>query len=117
MQDATAVLRVGDYERAKEFYIEKLGFEVKEEGGDPAGFGIFRRDKAQVFLESWQGAEAPYDRWRVYIHVDDIESYAQEFREKGITFSHEVTTTEYGMREFEIADPDGNVVCFGMDIG
>ena len=27
-----------------------------------------------------------------------------------------VENTVYGMREFEITDPDGNVVCFGEDM-
>ncbi len=27
------------------------------------------------------------------------------------------TVTEYGMREVEVADPDGNVLCLGGDAG
>ncbi len=109
------VLRVSDYQRAKAFWTEVLGFSVAEEAGDPVvGFGIFRRDAARVFLEAWQGPEAPYHRWRAYFHSSDLDGIAKSLTEAGADFKGP-TVTEYGMREIEIADPDGNVVCFGQD--
>ena len=115
IESATPVLRSGDYPRAKAYYTDVLGFRCVEEGGDPAGFGIFIRDKARIFVEAWQGADAPYHRWRAYFHVADVDAMAAEFTQQGAKFSHEITVTEYGMREFEVTDPDGNVLCFGMD--
>ncbi|RED13867.1 VOC family protein [Pontivivens insulae] len=109
------VLRVSDYPRAKAFYVDVLGFSVMEEAGDPVvGFGIFRHGPARVFLEAWQGAEAPYDRWRAYFHTTDIGEVAGRLRAAGTSFSGP-TATEYGMTEIEVADPDGNVLCFGVD--
>ena len=113
-ENATPVLRCGDYGRAKAFYIDTLGFRCIEEGGEPAGFGIFVRDRAQIFLESWQGPDAPYHRWRAYIHIDDHDALVSELRDK-VAFTGGPHTTEYGMREVEITDPDGNVLCFGSD--
>lgn len=116
IETATPVLRVSDYQRAKAFWTEILGFDCVEEAGEPApGFGIFRQGGARVFLEAWQGPEAPYHRWRAYFHVDGLEDYFAGITARGGTPSHPLTTTEYGMREFEITDPDGNVVCFGTD--
>ena len=114
LESATPVLRSGDYPRAKAFYVEVLGFTCVEEGGDPAGFGIFIRDGARIFVEAWQGAEADYDRWRAYVHVDDLDALAAELGAR-VAFSRPVTETVYGMREFEVTDPDGNVICFGAD--
>ncbi|MEO0388790.1 MAG: VOC family protein [Pseudomonadota bacterium] len=116
LHSATPVLRTGDYPRAHRFYTHILGFECAEEAGDPVGFGIFRRDRARVFLEAYQGAEAPYHRWRAYFHVDGVEALAASIVERGGILATEVTETEYGMLEFEIADPDGNVLCFGQDV-
>ncbi|MEM7243176.1 MAG: glyoxalase superfamily protein [Pseudomonadota bacterium] len=115
MQDATPVIRVSDYARARGFYAGQLGFDVIEEGGDPARFGIFRRDKAQLFINAWDGAGAAYEGWVAYIHVADIAATKADLDARSVAFVRGPVVTEYGMAEIEIADPDGNVICFGAD--
>ena len=115
--NATPVIRVSDYQRAKAFYTELLGFEVTSEAGDPeVGFGIFRAGAAQVFLIAWDGPEADYDRWRAYLYPQDMDAKIAHFKAKGVTFKGPVVT-EYGMQEVEVTDPDGNVICLGRDAG
>ena len=109
------VLRVADYQEARAFWTNVLGFEIMEEAGEPlTGFGIYRRDKAQVFLTAWDGPEAPYERWRAYFHTDDLGGLKDQLDGKGATYRGP-TTTPYGMSEIEITDPSGNTVCFGAD--
>jgi hypothetical protein len=69
-----------------------------------------------VFLEAWQGPEAPYDRWRAYFHTDDLDGIEAALKAAGVAHAGPATT-EYGMREIEVADPDGNVVCFRRGCG
>lgn len=107
------VLRVAEYPRAKAFWTGVLGFTVGEEGGDPARFGIFHRDTATVFLDSWNGADPkPSPGWRAYFHTNDLDALANELAGQPIKGP---VVTVYGMREIEITDPDGNTVCFGQD--
>ncbi|MEO0913055.1 MAG: VOC family protein, partial [Pseudomonadota bacterium] len=107
LHSATPVLRTDDYQRSKAFYVDVLGFRCVEEAGEPvAGFGIFIRDKARVFIEAWIGAEPRHDRWRAYFHVTDLDPLAAEFRAKGGAPS-DIVRTEYDMREVTITDPDG----------
>ena len=109
------VLRVKDYVEAREFWNSVLGFEIMEEAGEPAtGFGIFRRDRAEVFLTAWDGPEAPYKGWRAYYHTDDLDGLVEDLKTADATFKGPVLT-EYGMREVEVTDPSGNTVCFGAD--
>ncbi len=115
LESAKPVLRVSDYPAARRFYTDVLGFSPVEEAGEPTGFGIYVRDKASVFLIAYDGPEAAYDKWRVYIHVKDIEDLARQIEANGGILTSGLTTTGYGMREIEIADPDGNVICFGED--
>lgn len=115
LTSSVPVLRVSDYGRARAFWTEVLGFAVVEEAGEPEPvFGIFRRDAAQVFLVARDGPEAAYDHWRAYFHTDDLAGLRAAFEGAGVNFSGP-KRTEYGMDEIEIADPDGNVVCFGQD--
>ncbi|MGI9422250.1 MAG: glyoxalase superfamily protein [Hyphomicrobiaceae bacterium] len=117
LTQSTPVLGASDYERARLFYRDQLGFSVVEEGGEPPRFGIFRRDRALLYVDSWKGARQPVrNLWSAYIHVTGLAGLAQEFQAAGVTLTRDITETVYGMREFEVTDPDGNIVCFGEDI-
>ena len=117
LTQSTPVLGAADYERARAFYRDQLGFSVIEEGGDPPRFGIFRRGRALIYVDGWKGARQPLPNlWSAYIHVTDLAGLAREFQGAGVTLTREISETVYGMREFEITDPDGNIVCFGEDI-
>ncbi len=115
-QRATPALRSSDYQRTRDFYTDVLGFAVIEEGGDPTRFGIFKRDRAVLFINTWDGgpAEAP-GGWDAYIHVNDLDATCSEVRDKRATVTRESQLTVYGMFEFEVRDPVGNVLCFGAD--
>ena len=40
-----------------------------------------------------------------------------EFADAGARITRPLEDAVYGMREFEVTDPDGNVLCFGTDTG
>lgn len=110
------VLRVSDYARAKAFWTDVLGFVVGEEGGDPPRFGIFHRDRATVFVDAWAGPDPePSPGWRAYFHCDDVDGLAEYLAASGLDVRGPRDTV-YGMREIEIRDPAGNILCFGQDI-
>ena len=113
---ATPVLKSADYPRSRHFYLETLGFELREEGGDPARFGIFARGGSVIFVDAWHGGPNPVDgAWDAYLHVKGLEALFQELRSRGANITRPIEDTVYGMREFEVTDPDGNVLCFGED--
>lgn len=112
---STPVLRSDDYQRAHRFYTTVLNFECVEEGGDPPRFGIFRRDQAFLFINAWNGAPpSKVGGWDAYIHVDGLDAFYRDVLERGAD-AKAPRVTAYGMREIEIMDPDGNVLCFGED--
>ncbi|HIP79673.1 MAG TPA: hypothetical protein EYH07_14575 [Kiloniellaceae bacterium] len=114
---STPVLKTGDYPRARTFYAETLGFRILEEGGDPARFGIFERDRAVVFVDAWHGPPPTSPGgWDAYLHCADVDVLCREFAEAGARITRPLEDAIYGMREFEVTDPDGNVLCFGTDM-
>ena len=113
---ATPVLKSEDYSRSRAFYVDVLGFGIAEEGGDPPRFGIFERGRSVLFVDAWHGAPQPVaGTWDAYIHVTDLEALHAEFEARGAPITRPIEDTVYGMREFEVTDPDGNVLCFGED--
>lgn len=114
MISATPVLRSGDYDRSRAFFVDRLGFRVTEEGGDPPRFGIFQKEGAVVFVDSWHGAnEESSDAWAAYIHVENLVDYLTNVERAHVPITKPLHDTVYGMREFEVTDPDGNIICFG----
>ena len=116
LERATPVLKSGDYARSRAFYEGTLGFRVLEEGGDPPRFGIFERGKSVLFVNAWKGPPKLVPGvWEAYIHVTGLDALFDELQAAGAPIVRPVEDTVYGMREFEVADPDGNVLCFGED--
>ena len=116
VQRATPVLKVADYPAARAFYVEVLGYRVREEGGDPPRFGIVARGGSVLFLDAWHGGARPVPgAWDAYVHVSGLDSLVEELRSTGAPITRPIEATVYGMREFEVTDPDGNVLCFGED--
>ena len=116
-ESATPVLKTGDYPRARAFYSDRLGFSVVEEGGDPARFGIFRRGGAMVFVDGWNGPPPNTGTgWDAYVHVQGLDVLCDELSAAGVEIMRGPVETEYRMREIDVRDPDGNIICFGQDL-
>jgi uncharacterized glyoxalase superfamily protein PhnB len=47
-----------------------------------------------------------------YITVDDADAVWAEVQKAGATVS--IENSSYGMRDFNVADPDGNILGFGQ---
>lgn len=118
---ATPVLPSADYLRARRFYQDVLGFRISEEAGDPAGFGIFERDGCVVFVDAFRGvprpdAETGDHGWTAHFRIRGLDAFAREITQRGVELARAISTTNYGMRELEVLDPDGNRLCFGEDL-
>ena len=116
LERSTPVLKTADYERARAFYRDTLGYKLAEEGGSPARFGIFKRGGSVIFVNGWQGGPTPVPgAWDAYVHVVGLEALLAELRAAEANVTQDIEDKVYGMREFEVTDPDGNVICFGED--
>jgi catechol 2,3-dioxygenase-like lactoylglutathione lyase family enzyme len=115
VQSSIPVLRVADYPAARAFWTDVMGFSIAEEGGDPARFGIFKRDAAVVFVDGWHDADPePCPVWRAYFHVEAAADVVEQV--SGSAPVEGPVDTVYGMREVTVTDPSGNRLCFGQDV-
>ena len=48
--------------------------------------------------------------------AENVAALYEEFQEKGAAFRYVLRVTDYGMKEFAIADPDGYSIGFGESL-
>lgn len=98
---------------ALSFYTEKLGFKKVFENGDPVGFVILKKDDAEVHLTLKQDHKAS-DRNVLHMLVSDAQTLYDVLEKANVQIVKGVRDAEYGLRDFVIADPDGNRIDIGQ---
>ncbi len=102
-----------DPQAAAEWYRDRLGFVVKFVMD---GYAIVGRDDVEFHF--WRCADrAIAEATSAYVRVDDIDAMHAEFAgaAEGGRISP-VADREWGMREFYVWDPDGNLLRFGVPV-
>lgn len=110
LQKNIPILRIFDVAKAKEFYIDWLGFKIdwehQFEPNTPYYFGI-SKDDIQLHLSEHYGDATPGSK--VFIICDEIEKYCDELKAKNYKYYRpSVEKTFYGALCMEVTDPFGN---------
>lgn len=103
---------VTDIPTALSFYTEKLGFKKVFENGDPVGFVILKKDDAEIHLTLKPDHKAS-DRNVLHMMVNDAQTLYDVLENANVRIIKGIRDAEYGLRDFVIADSDGN----RLDIG
>jgi len=108
-------LAVADPAATGAFFEEALGFEGRL-WGDPPAYLIVRRDDAILHFRRAASpgevrSNAPRDVWDAYLWCDGVDTLAAEVQRRGVPLERGPQTMAYDMREFDVLDPDGHVLC------
>ncbi len=116
-------LLVADVVRAAEYYRDKFGFRIVgyffEE---PPVFAMVGRDDRIIMLRLMTAGRGGSNRnyadeaLDAYIWTDDVDALHAEFQQSGADISSPPQLRVYGMKELEVLDLDGYVICFGEDV-
>ncbi|HEY4327956.1 MAG TPA: VOC family protein [Mucilaginibacter sp.] len=113
-QYAATIFHVSYVERSIEYYTGVLGFTVDFRYGDLAGM-VF--GNVLIYLSGpAQGVKRAIGEGSIYIFCDDVNEYYLNIKSMGADISVDIEDRAYGMRDFGIADPDGNFLTFGMEM-
>jgi len=106
-------LAAADIGAAAGWYRDKLGFEVRAVWPD---YAIVARDEVELHFATCQD-RAIAENTSAYLRVDDVDGMhaALENAHDGGRIS-EVADRAWGMREFYVWDPDGNLLRFGAPV-
>lgn len=103
-------LPVRDMAAAVRFWTETMGFRALFLNGDPPVYAVVGRDEVEIALHREQ---ARAGHARCYVKVSNVESAYEELRGKGVRVLNELSPQSYGLKDFVIADPDGNQIGVG----
>jgi catechol 2,3-dioxygenase-like lactoylglutathione lyase family enzyme len=107
------ILHVRNLRASQRYYRDALGFKIDWEYGDPPDFGSVSRGDAALFM--CQGCQGNPGSWMI-IFTPNVDRLHREIADKGAIIKLPPTNMPWGMREMQVADPDGNVIRFGTAI-
>jgi catechol 2,3-dioxygenase-like lactoylglutathione lyase family enzyme len=110
-----STIAVRDLPRALAFYVSVMGMHVTFENGDPAGFAILERDAAELHLTVARDHRASTSNVAHLLVTDATELYDYLIGH-GIRIVKGLRDTDYGLRGFVFADPDGNRIDVGQQL-
>ncbi|HEX7028193.1 MAG TPA: VOC family protein [Gammaproteobacteria bacterium] len=113
---ATSILIVNDPRTARDFYVNKLGFEVSFEWGEPLTYLGVKRNDVEIHLTSASNAQHEAGKAVISIFTDEVDDLYEYFKGNGVETTVEPGDREYGLRDFGVRDPDGNIINFGCDV-
>lgn len=110
----TPILRIFDEAKAKEFYVDFLGFKVdwehRFEPGLPVYMGI-SKDSCFIHLTEHHGDCSPGAAIRIF--TDELDAYQQELLAKQYKYARPgIQEQPWGSRDMTIHDPFGNRLTF-----
>lgn len=102
-------LRIRDYESAKKFYVEGLGFRVdfewREQDGPPVFVQVSRDDMRLYLSRREDDGDGP---GLVYLYVPSVDAWQADLLGRGVIADAPPRNQPWGNRELELTDPDGN---------
>lgn len=114
------MLAVTDLPRTIAFYCGQLGFTCRETFGQPPVWCDLERDGVSMMFNAPPAGDVQRDvpissrDYQIfYFNVPDVVGLHDEFSGRGVAVSP-LRVTVYGMKEFELRDPDGIWLWFGQ---
>jgi catechol 2,3-dioxygenase-like lactoylglutathione lyase family enzyme len=98
------ILNVKDVAASIDYYVTKLGFEMRWRVGD---FSKVGRGKTAIFL--CQGGQGPAGVW-MSVFLDDVDALHEEYKKTGARILEDPMNFPWGHREMLVEDLDGHVM-------
>jgi len=107
------VFPVADIKASHAYYTGALlfrtGFEWADSDAEPVRYLIVINGDCELHLTASAQTRPTY----AYFFVANVEAYFGAVKAAGATITEELSDQPWGMREFEVSDPDGNRLLFG----
>ena len=96
-----------DVEAAQRWYRDVLGLNINWRW--ETSFGSVGRDHVELFLYETDDPQTT----RASVFVDDADALYEAVRDRGADIADPLASKPWGIREFSLRDPDGNILRVG----
>jgi uncharacterized glyoxalase superfamily protein PhnB len=114
---AATLFVVQDVLKTVAYYRDVLGFKVGFTYGEPVFYGGVDRDDVTIHFQAARKTQRRSGHGAVNVFVTEVDALHDELKSRGATILQPPGNRPYGMRDFDVDDPDGNRLTFGMGIG
>ncbi len=111
MQRTVPILHIEDYEEAKAYYVDWLGFRIDWEFRFEPSFPVYMqvsRDGLVLHLSQHKGDNPA--GVMCHVDVDDLDALVAEWRARKPNFTQEVEITPWNAKHISLRDPFGNTL-------
>ena len=117
LSHSATIFPVKDVAASIDFYVKKLGFDLTFKWEDPITYAVVKSGEIGIHLALRSDS---YQVNREHVHlaifVHDVDALYEQCLTKGVVIHHEIGDRDYGMRDFDILDPDGFIIGFSQEI-
>ena len=101
----------------RDFYINKLGFQVLG-SADYDDYLMLKKDGIQIHFFEFKELDPKENYGQVYIRMDDIDKFYQSLLDKKTSIhpNGKLAIKPWNQKEFSILDPDNNLLTFGQSM-
>ncbi|MET4387413.1 catechol 2,3-dioxygenase-like lactoylglutathione lyase family enzyme [Bradyrhizobium sp. F1.4.3] len=114
MAGSATVFVVSDIAASLAYYCDVLGFEVAFEYGQPLSYVCLCCDEVALHLLAASSTKRLPGHGAICIFVRDVDQIHAEVAGRGARLINRPEGRDYGMRDFDVVDADGNQLTFGM---
>ena len=111
---AATVFAVSDIAKSIAYYRDALGFAVTFEYGQPVFYACLCRDDVALHLLAARETKRLPGHGAICVFVRDVDAVHAELSARGAKVIKPPQNYDYGMRDFDVTDLDGNHLTFGM---
>ncbi|QUS41317.1 VOC family protein [Tardiphaga alba] len=112
---AATLFVVQDVLKSVAYYRDVLGFEVAFTYGEPVFYGGVERDNVVIHFQAAHRTRRGAGQGAVNIFVTEVDALCADMQSRGAVIIEPPGDRPYGMRDFDLDDPDGNRLTFGME--
>lgn len=117
---AATIIPVNNMAASIAYYRDALGFNLEfswpEEGATTYAV-LNREDAVSIHLSLREKGEASSDpKAGIYIFVYEVDALYEAYQATGANIINALADRDYGMRDFDVRDPDGFLLTFGTGI-
>jgi catechol 2,3-dioxygenase-like lactoylglutathione lyase family enzyme len=96
-------------------YYERLGFELVADYPGEQRYAIVRRDDAELHFYEFP-VDPKQNLSGCYLRIGNAPGLHDEWDAAGTEILQPLTETDYGLREFAVSDPNGNLLKVGSPL-